>query len=175
VIVTIAFTALGAALLDVTQRAALRSFLPAGSMTTAVLALAALAARETLRDAVLAAIAAGDERAGVREFEKTLAQLDDAHYRARIARTLAAYAAVPTPAQQHAWTPLPPGTPRPPAQRAMKEVADLLCREPAPQPRAVALCVLLVSAGASSPLFSGDPVALDAELRRIRFHATRAA
>jgi hypothetical protein len=175
VIVTIAFTGLGAAVLDVTQRSALRSFLPAGVMTTAVLALVALAAREALHDAVLSAIAGGDERVGVREFEKTLALLVDARYRARLARTLEVYAAARSPSQQRAWTPLPPGTPCPLAREAMQEVADLLRREPAPRPRAVALCTLLVSDGARSPLFKGDPVALDVELRRIRYHATTQA
>jgi hypothetical protein len=174
VIVAIAFTGVGAAVLDVTRRSALRPFLPAGVMTTAVLALAALAAREALRCAVLSAIAGGDERVGVLEFDRTLAVLGDARYRERLARTLEAYAETRTSSRQRIWTPLPEGAPRPPTRSAMHEVADLLRREPAPHPRAVALCVRLVSEGAVSPLFSGDPVALDAELRRIRYHGATA-
>lgn len=170
VIAAIAFTGLGGAVLDVTQRSALRAFLPAGAMTIAVLALVALAAHEALRDAVLSAIAGGNERVGVREFEKTLTMLDDARYRARLARTFEGYAATRTPSPQSTWTPVPPGTLCPPARKAMHEVAGLLRGEPAPHPRAVALCALLVRGGASSPLFSGDPVALDAELRRICYH-----
>lgn len=172
VIVAIAFTGVGAAVLEVTRRSALRAFLPAGVMTTVVLALAALAAGEAVRSAVLSAIAGGDERVGVLEFDRTLAMLGDARYRARLARTLEVYADMRTPSPQCTWTPLPEGTPLPPARRAMHEVSDLLRCEPAPHPRAVALCARLVSEGASSPLFSGDAVALDAELRRIRYHAT---
>jgi hypothetical protein len=122
-------------------------------------------------EAVLSAIAGGDERVGVLEFDRTLAMLGDVRYRARLARTLEVYADARTPSHQRTWT-LPEGTPRPPARRAMHEVSDLLRCEPAPHPRAVALCARLVSEGASSPLFSGDPVALDAQLRRTRYHAS---
>lgn len=172
--VAVAFTGIGAALFAMGDRPLLIPFVPAGSMSVAFFALAAFAARMALQDAVLSAIAGGDEPAGVREFDPTLAMLRTAPYRARLARTFDAYADTWTTPRQRAWTPLPPGTPCPPARAAMHDVATLLRREPAPNARAVALCALLVTQGARSPLFSGDSAALDAELRRIHYHAARA-
>lgn len=171
--VAVAFTAIGATLLAMGDRPLLVPFVPAGSMSISIFVLAAFAARVVLQDAVLSAIAGGDEPAGVREFDATFAMLRAAPYRARLAQTFDAYADTWTAPRPHTWTPLPPGTPCPPARTAMHDVAALLRREPAPTPRAVALCTLLVTQGAGSPLFRGDSAALDAELRRIQYHATR--
>ncbi|HEY2732845.1 MAG TPA: hypothetical protein VGI70_02625, partial [Polyangiales bacterium] len=172
-IVAVAFTGLGATLLEMRDRSLLIPFVPAGSMAVAVFVLAAFAARMMLGDAVLSAIAGGEEPVGVREFDGTFAMLRAAPYRARLARTFDAYADTWTTPPQRAWTPLPPGTPCAPARTEMHDVAALLRREPAPNPRAIALCVQLVTQGAGSPLFRGDSTALDAELRRIRYHAAR--
>ena len=172
-IVAVAFTGIGATLFAMGDRPLLIPFVPAGSMSISLFVLAAFAARMALQDAVLSAIAGGDEPAGVREFDATFAMLKAAPYRARLARTFDAYADTWTAPRQRTWTPLPPGTPCPPARTAMHDVATLLRHEPAPNARAVALCALLVTQGAGSPLFRGDSAALDAELRRIQYHATR--
>lgn len=161
-------------LLAVGERSLLIPFVPAGSIAVAVFVLAAFVAREALRDAVLSAIAGGDEPPAAREFDATLALLRAAPYRARLARTFDAYADTWTSTRQYAWTPLPPGTPCPPARIAMHDVATLLRHEPAPNARVVALCALLVTQGAGSPLFRGDSAELDTELQRIQYHATRA-
>jgi hypothetical protein len=175
-LLAIAFTVAGTAVLAVTRRDVVTAFILAGSAVSGIAGLVSGALRQALSAVAIATIAAGDDQAGVRELDSARARLADRHVRAGLARSLELYADRPT---------LPPGA-RPGsmvqttgagvgARETMRKLAEELVREPGPSPRVVALCACLLTDGQTSPLFHCDPVQLDHELRRIRYLSDTAA
>jgi hypothetical protein len=147
----------------------LLAFACANSVVLAASATVTFFARDALRAEIIREIARGADERGIPEFDRTCAQLRSSRYRRGVARTLERYAEAPTAAERRMAFVQLPGRPSAAARAAMVELGALLRREPAPPARAVAVCTLLVTEGAGSPLFSGDDVALQHTLRRVRF------
>jgi hypothetical protein len=131
------------------------------------LAFGALVARAELRSAAVNAIAAGDDHAGVREFDEAKQLLGDAGYRATIANSLAAL----VPPGRASFIAYQVDSSDEEAREALLAVCDVLRSEPAPAPRAVALASRLASDDIAWPQRGHDPAILQEELRRIRYHA----
>jgi hypothetical protein len=144
------------------------AFAGANSAVLAVSATVVFFARDALRAEVIREIAKGSDERGLPEFDRIRAQLGSSRYRRGLAKTLERYADVPTAAERRVSFAPFPGRPSAAAREAMAELGALLRHEPAPPPRAVAICTLLVTEGAGSPLFSADDVALQLTLRRVR-------
>ena len=165
------FSLAGTTFLLIARQTSASAFALAGALVAIALGLAAVDACAGLRAAATDAIAAGDDRVGVREFDATRRRLTAPRFRAHLARTLDVYARTPAPRNRRIWEPFLPGTPSPDARDAMCAVSALLRAEPAPSPRVIARSSRLVTAGHTSPLFGNDPDALDCELRCIRYYA----
>lgn len=154
-----------------TDRPAAVGFAVVSAIVAAGLAVGALVARAELRAAAITAIAAGDDHAGVRELDRARSLLTDPGYRGTLANSLAAYAAPTRPSVISDQVDAPDEE----AREALLAVCDVLRSEPAPAPRAVALAARLTPDDMAWPRFGHDPVALQHELRRIRFHASSTA
>jgi hypothetical protein len=122
------------------------------------------------RQRALAMIIGGDEALPVDELEPVRRRLRDRRRRAQLASSLehSLHSA------EH-WDQVPPRL-RPPGKIRLllplsdevREIERLLCADGVKRVRGVALCEQLLSDGVTSPLFSGDEVALRHELGRIR-------
>jgi hypothetical protein len=172
-LLAVAFTTAGTALLALTRRDLATAFLLAGSAVSGVTGIAALALRQSVATVAIAVIAAGNDQHGVRELDRARARLYDPRVRAGLAHSLGLYAGA-TPASGIRLSLLPAFVAAPEACEALRALADELLREPAPPPRVIALCACLLTDGQTSPLFHHDPVQLGHELRRIRYLAEAA-
>jgi hypothetical protein len=123
------FSVAGTILLLATRHPATPSFAFAGTVVTVAVGLAALAAQATVRDAATEAIAVGDDRDGVREFDVARRRLTSLTFRAQLARTLEAYAQAPAPRNcRRVWEPFLPGAPGPGAREAMCVISALFAK-----------------------------------------------
>ena len=172
-LLAVAFTTMGTALLALTRRDVAAAFLLAGTAVCGVTGIAALALRQSVSTLAIAAIAAGDDHPGVRELDRARDRLRDRRVRAGLARSLGLYAGAPSARGLRLCLVPAPGA-GPEACEAMRALAAELLREPAPSPRVIALCACLLTDGQASPLFQHDPVRLGHELGRIRYLAEAA-
>ncbi len=169
-LLAVAFTTAGTAVLALTRRDLAGAFMLAGGAVCSVAGIAALALRQSVATLAIAVIAAGDDHRGVRELDRARARLRDRRVRAGLARSLGLYAGAQRPAGFRIGI-VPATAAGPEACQALRALAGELVREPAPSPRMIALCACLLTDGQGSPLFHCDPVQLRHELRRIRFLA----
>jgi hypothetical protein len=167
----LACTGAGSAALALGDSALLPTYAAVGGIVSAVCAVLAGAARAGVHHAVVRAIADGEDRVGVPEFDRVRRRLLDPAHRARLAGVFdhhrrargAALEYAPVPRHSHA------------AVHALGELSEVLRAEPGPGPRAVAICTMLVMDGIASPLYGARGEGIAEELGRVRFHAAREA
>jgi hypothetical protein len=134
---------------------------------TALLVVAMLFARANQREQALELIASGREELPLRVVESERSRLSDRSYRRRLARTLDAIRADPTPKEW--WSPVYADREAVyDARDELTEVARLLRELPNVRARGVALVTRLIRDGATSPLYRGPGPQLREELGRIR-------
>src|SRR3954470_5123274 len=92
-LLAVAFTAAGSAVLALTRRDVAAAFLLAGSAVCGFTGIAALALRQSVATVAIAVIAAGEDQRGVRELDRARARLHDRRVRAGLARSFGVYAA----------------------------------------------------------------------------------
>jgi hypothetical protein len=147
-------------------RPALHLAAGAGALS-ALLAVAMLFARASQREQALELIASGREELPLPVVESERSRLSDRRYRRRLARTLDAIRADPTPKEW--WSPVYADREAVyDAREELTEVARLLRDLPNVRARGVALVTRLIRDGATSPLYRGPGPRLREELGRIR-------
>ena len=126
-----------------------------------------LFARASQREQALELIASGREELPLPAVEHERSRLSDRRYRRRLARTLDAIRADPTPKEW--WSPVYADREAvEDASEELTEVARLLRELPSVRARGVALVTRLIRDGATSPLYRGPGPQLREELGRIR-------
>jgi hypothetical protein len=124
-------------------------------------------ARASQREQALELIASGREELPLPVVESERSRLSDRRYRRRLARTLDAIRADPTPKEW--WSPVYADREAvEDARDELTEVARLLRELPNVRARGVALVTRLIRDGATSPLYRGPGLQLREELGRIR-------
>jgi hypothetical protein len=134
---------------------------------SALLFVAMLFARASQLEQALELIASGHEELPLPAVESERSRLSDQGYRRRLARTLDAIRADPTPKEW--WSPVYADREAVhDARDELTEVSRLLRELPNVRARGVVLVTRLIRDGATSPLYRGPGARLREELGRIR-------